>query len=142
MARYVVRSGDLEFLRNSWPSLEKAYKFCVSAADTDGLLLNRTAGPAAADASALGGRVLKDIYLQGTWLAAMDGYAILAGLTRHNEAMEDARKRLDKARKSLDGWFREAAAATSVRRPARWRHLQRAIVVAGADAGLRRGGCT
>ncbi len=106
-ARYVVRSGDMDFLRASWPSLEKAYRFCISTADTDGLLLNRTAGPAAVEPAALGGRVTKDIYLEGAWLAALDGYAILGGLTNHKEAVDDARKRLEQARKSLDGWFRE-----------------------------------
>jgi hypothetical protein len=106
-ARYVVRSGDIEFLRASWPSLEKAYRFCVSTADNDGLLLNRSAGPAGAEPAALGGRIAKDIYLEGAWLAALDGYAILAGLDKHNEEMEQARKRLEQARKSLDAWFRE-----------------------------------
>jgi glycogen debranching enzyme len=106
-ARYVVRSGDMDFLRLSWPSLEKAYRFCISTADTDGLLLNKSAGPAAAEPSALGGRVAKDIYLEGVWLSALDGYAILAGLAHNNAALEDARKRLEQARRSLDAWFRE-----------------------------------
>ena len=106
-ARYVVRSGDTEFLHASWPSLEKAYRYCVSTADTDGLMSTRSAGSAAVGAGALGGRVTKDIYLEGAWLAALDGYAILAGLDKHPEEMEQARKRLEQARKSLDAWFRE-----------------------------------
>lgn len=106
-ARYVVRSGDMEFLRGSWPSLEKAYGFCVSTVDADGLLLNKSAGPAAAEPTALGGRIAKDIYLEGAWLSALDGYAILAGLARNNAALEDAHKRLEQARRSLEAWFRE-----------------------------------
>jgi hypothetical protein len=106
-ARYAVRSGDTEFLSHSWPSLEKAYRYCVSTLDSDGLMLTRSAGAAAAEAGALGGRITKDIYLEGAWLAALDGYAILAGLDKHPEEMEQARKRLEQARKSLDAWFRE-----------------------------------
>src|SRR5439155_15390702 len=70
-ARYVVRSGDTEFLHNSWPSLEKAYRFCLSTADSDGLMSTRTAGSGAVEPGALGGRVVKDIYLEGAWLAAL-----------------------------------------------------------------------
>jgi glycogen debranching enzyme len=29
--RYVARSGDLDFLRASWPSIEKAYQYCLTA---------------------------------------------------------------------------------------------------------------
>jgi glycogen debranching enzyme len=107
VARYVVRSGDLDFLRTSWASLEKAYRFCISTVENDGLMSNRSAGPAAAAATALGGRIDKDIYLEGAWLAGLDGYAILAGLMKNSEVTEQARKRLEQARKSLDSWFRE-----------------------------------
>jgi hypothetical protein len=42
-SRYVTRSGDLDFLQASWLSVEKAYRYCVSALDDDGLLSNREA---------------------------------------------------------------------------------------------------
>ncbi len=77
-ARYITRSGDLDFLRASWPSIEKAYRYCVSALDDDGLLSNRKAGAGAVETGALSGRVANDIYLQGVWLAALDAYVRLA----------------------------------------------------------------
>jgi hypothetical protein len=70
-------------------------------------MLNRTAGPAAAAATALAGRIEKDIYLEGAWLAGLDGYGILAGLAKNSQELEQARKHLEQARKSLDAWFRE-----------------------------------
>ena len=129
-ARYVVRSGDQEFLRASWPSVEKAYRFCAAAMDADGLLLNRT-GASGVD---------KDIYLQGAWLAGLDGYAILAGLGQHSQEVEQARQQLDRARKSLDGWFQEDKGYFSFARlggsaddvPSSWQAL--ALAYGGLDA--------
>jgi hypothetical protein len=106
-ARYVVRSGDTEFLHASWPSIEKAYRFCISTTDSDGLMWDHTAGATAAEPEALAGRVGKDIYLEGAWLAGLDGFGILAGLEKHAEEVEQAHKRLEQARQSLDGWFQE-----------------------------------
>jgi glycogen debranching enzyme len=105
VARYVVRSGDREFLRASWASLEKAYRYCISALDGDGLILTRRAGSGAVEGSALANRISKDIYLQGAWLAGLDGYAILADLDQHPHEVAESRKRLELARKSLESWF-------------------------------------
>ena len=106
-ARYVVRSGDSAFLHAIWPSLEKAYRFCVSTSDADGLMTNHGAGPAAWGADSLGPRLAKDTYLEGTWLAALDGYAILADLDHHADEAQRARQKLQAARKSLDSWFHD-----------------------------------
>ena len=105
VARYVVRSGDLNFLRVSWPSIEKAYRFCTSSLDDDGLLSNRKAGAGAVETGALSGKVANDIYLQGVWLAALDGYARLADLAGQPAAEAAARR--DRARRTLNQWFVE-----------------------------------
>lgn len=105
VARYVVRSGDLDFLRASWPSIEKAYRFCTSSLDDDGLLSNRKAGAGAVETGALSGKVANDIYLQGVWLAALDGYARMADLAGQPAA--DAAARSDRARRTLNQWFVE-----------------------------------
>jgi hypothetical protein len=99
--RYVRRSGDLEFLRASWPSLEKAWQYCLSVLDDDGLLSNRKAGAGAVETGALSGRVANDIYLQGVWLAAIDAYARLAPLANAAPPPE----LLPKVRGALDRWF-------------------------------------
>jgi hypothetical protein len=103
--KYVVRSGDVAFARDSWESFEKAYRLCLTWIDTDGLLLNNKAGLAAVETGALSGKAEKDVYLQGTWLAALNGFARLAAVTGHDKEAGDARARLDKARASLTAWI-------------------------------------
>ena len=104
--RYVVRSGDLEFLRASWASLEKAYAYCLSALDDDGLLSNLKAGAGAVETGALSGRVANDIYLQGVWLAALDAYTRLA--EAEGKPPGDAAQRRDRARAALNRWWVES----------------------------------
>jgi len=104
-SRYVRQSGDVDFLRASWASLEKAYQYCVSALDEEGLLSNRKAGAGAVETGALSGRVANDIYLQGVWLAALDGYIRLTKLA--GKSSQDAAVRLDRAREAVNKWFAE-----------------------------------
>ncbi len=104
-ARYVIRSGDLDFARRSWTSFDKAYQYCVSALDPDGLMSNTKAGAGAVETGALIGRVAKDVYLQGVWLGALEGFARLARVTGHDAQARDAETRLQTARNSLNGWF-------------------------------------
>lgn len=106
VARYVVRSGDVAFLRDSWPSIEKAYRYCLTAIDDDGLLSNRKAGAGAVETGALSGRVANDIYLQGVWLAALDGYERLAHLA--GKSPGDAAVRLKRAREGVNRWYVES----------------------------------
>jgi len=106
--RYVARSGDLEFLHASWASIEKAYRYCLSALDDDGLLSNRKAGAGAVETGALSGRVANDIYLQGVWLAALSAYTRLADASGHTSA--DAAARADRARAALNQWWVESKA--------------------------------
>lgn len=104
-AAYVERSGDREFLRQSWTSLEKAYRFCVSTLDSDGLMSNHKAGAAAVETGALSGRVDKDVYLAGVWLAGLDGFARLAALADDTALARTAREQLAQGRASLAAWF-------------------------------------
>ena len=113
-ARYVARSGDLDFLRASWESIEKAYRYCVSVLDDDGLLSNRKAGAGAVETGALSGRVANDIYLQGVWLAATDAFARLADLA--GKPPLDAVARRDRARQTLNGWFVDSKATLAFAR--------------------------
>lgn len=103
-AEYVSRSGDLEFLKQSWTALERAYRFCAGALDADGLMSNKKAGTAAVETGALSGRVEKDVYLQGAWLAGLDGYRRLAEMSGRAKEARDAEARLAKARAALAKW--------------------------------------
>lgn len=104
-ARYVRESGDVEFLNALWPSLEKAYQFCVHTLDDDGLMSNRKAGAAAVETGALSGRVAKDVYLAGVWLAGLDGYRLMAELRKDTAQTAEATERLARARTSMNAWF-------------------------------------
>ncbi|HEV2445316.1 MAG TPA: GH116 family glycosyl hydrolase, partial [Candidatus Sulfopaludibacter sp.] len=104
--RYVARSGDLEFLRQLWPSIEKAYAYCLGVLDDDGLLSNRKAGAGAVETGALSGKVANDIYLQGVWLAALDAFAKMAEAA--GKPAQDAAARRDRARQALNEWFVES----------------------------------
>ena len=114
MWRYVARSGDLEFLRASWPSIEKAYQYCTSVLDDDGLLSNRKAGAGAVETGALSGRVANDIYLQGVWLGALDAFIRLAGAAGKPPA--EAPRQLAGARAALEGWWVESKATLAFAR--------------------------
>jgi hypothetical protein len=104
MARYAVRSGDAAFVRESWDSLENAWRYCVSTLDADGLMSNRKAGAAAVETGALSGRVDKDVYLQGAWLAGLEGFATLARISGHESEADEAARQLANARASLAAW--------------------------------------
>lgn len=107
-AGYVFRSGDRDYLNRSWDSIEKAYRFCLSTIDPDGLMSNKKAGAAAVETGALTGRVAKDVYLAGVWLAGLDGFARLAALSGRGELASTAREQLARGRASLAGWFLNA----------------------------------
>jgi len=103
LARYVTRSGDLEFLQASWPSVEKAFQYCASVLDDDGLLSNRKAGAGAVETGALSGKVANDIYLQGVWLAALDAYIRMAKIA--GKPSDAAKTTLARARDAVNKWF-------------------------------------
>jgi hypothetical protein len=105
VARYVRRSGDTKFLDETWPSVEKAYQACLLYVDADGLLSNKKGGAGAVETGALSGRVEKDVYLQGTWLAALQGFAEMARWRKNPALEKDAQARLDRARSALEAWF-------------------------------------
>jgi len=102
--RYVRRTGDRAFLDESWPSVERAWKACLSYLDEDGLLSNAKGGAAAVETGALSGKVAKDVYLQGVWLAALDAVEQLARLRNDTPLATDAHARLIDARGALAAW--------------------------------------
>jgi glycogen debranching enzyme len=98
---YVRATGDLEFLRASWPSLTRAFEWSAAAdADGDGLMDNAKAGLGALEFGALTG-IQTDIYLGAVWARASRAMKVLA------EAMGDtsaARKAADMAVRSARAW--------------------------------------
>jgi hypothetical protein len=75
---YYLWSGDREFLKAGWPSLRRAYDWCLTTdADGDGLMDNSKAGLGALEFGSLTG-IQTDIYLAAVWTQAAYGMAELA----------------------------------------------------------------
>lgn len=102
---YYRRTGDIHFLRSAWPSLIRAYDWCLTTdADGDGLMDNSRAGLGALEFGSLTG-IQTDIYLAAVWVKANQAMEKLA------EAMGDEKKaaasaaRFGKASKAWDEKF-------------------------------------
>jgi glycogen debranching enzyme len=69
---YVRATGDAAFAKDFWPSMRKAYDYCVSTdEDGDGLMDNTKAGLAAVETGTLRSRdVLTDVFLGTVWTEA------------------------------------------------------------------------
>jgi len=78
MNEYYAMSGDLDFIRQSWPSLERAFEWCLTMdADGDGLIDNSKAGLGALEFGSLTG-IQTDIYLAAVWIRAAQAMEKLA----------------------------------------------------------------
>lgn len=101
VAEYFLRSGDRAFLEEFWPSVKKAYEYCLSTVDpADGLMDNTKAGLAAIEVGPLRGKVTKDVYLQGFWLAALASMRLMQQHVR-DTSVPDVQPALTKAAESL-----------------------------------------
>lgn len=107
IAEYWRRTGDKKFLEEFWPSAKKAYEYCLSTVDpADGLMDNTKAGLAAVEVGPLRGKVTKDIYLEGFWLAGLGAVGEMAGSMGDAQLADDAKTRQSQAAKSIyDKWL-------------------------------------
>jgi len=102
VAEYWRRTGDKKFLEEFWPSVKKAYEWCLTTVDpADGLMDNTKAGLAAVEVGPLRGKVTKDIYLEGFWLAGLNGMRDLANGREDSQLSDDVSKRISKATESV-----------------------------------------
>ncbi len=89
---FVRESADVEFAREIWPSIRKAYEYCASTdEDGDGLMDNTRAGLGAVETGALRSTdVLTDVYLAAAWTAATKGMSEMAGALGDASAAAEA----------------------------------------------------
>lgn len=107
---YYRWSGDLDFVKQSWPSIVKAYAWCKSTdADGDGLMDNSKAGLGALEFGALTG-IETDIYLSGAWTRAAAAMSELARAVGDKSSEKTAAADFDKARSALNSRFWNEAA--------------------------------
>jgi len=110
VAEYWRRTGDKQFLEEFWPSVKKAYEYCLTTVDpNDGLMDNTKAGLAAVEVGPLRGKVTKDIYLQGFWLGSLKAMRELAYQMQEIPLAENASGNIKKAEATLKSkwWNRQ-----------------------------------
>lgn len=102
---YYRWSGDLDFVKTSWPSIRRAYAWCKTTdEDGDGLMDNSKAGLGALEFGALTG-IKTDIYLTGAWARAALAARELARAVGDRETESAASADFKKARKVLNEKF-------------------------------------
>jgi hypothetical protein len=96
---YLNSSGDLEFIRENWLSIEKAYEYVLSCdKDGDGLMENTAAGLAALELGAFLKDTKVDIYLAALSAEAHKAYSELLLLLGKSDVSLEVKKRADRAR--------------------------------------------
>ena len=104
IADYVRTSNDRAFLRELWPSVQKAFEFSQSLIATDGLP-RIPAGKQGADEQEPHS---DELSLSASWVKACEDYAHLAALMGQLETAYDAQQRAQKARASFIGRYWDA----------------------------------
>lgn len=104
-ARYIRQSGDRAFLDRNWAFFEKGWRLCLSMRDADGLLSNERFGAAAVETGALSGKVKRDIYLQGVWLAGASAFGQMARWKGDAARVAEAESVLARGREAVASWF-------------------------------------
>jgi hypothetical protein len=105
VAEYYRRTGDKNFLQEFWPSVMKAFDWCVSVTGPDGLMDNTKAGLGAIEVGVLKGKVTKDVYLEGFWMAGLLAVSELEGAVGHRPFPSEIAEIHDRAQNALrDGW--------------------------------------
>ncbi|MDQ7040554.1 MAG: GH116 family glycosyl hydrolase [Rhodothermus sp.] len=101
-ADYWQTSGDLDYIRQHWTSLVRAYRF-TAATDTDGndLVENTDVGHGWVE----GGQLYpphEELYQQGVWLAALEGMAAMATALGKTELATEVRQQMLKVRAAVE----------------------------------------
>jgi glycogen debranching enzyme len=98
---YLLASQDLSFLRESWPSLKKAYEWCrATDSDGDGLMENTKAGLGASELGSLREKSGVDIFLASIGVQAWKAAGQMASWMGETKAAAEANR-----------WYRTGLAA-------------------------------
>lgn len=101
---YVKMSGDVDFVKRHWRTLQRAYEWSLSTdANGDGLMDNRKAGLGALEYGKLTGGIATDIYVGAVWVKAAQAMRVLA---EHAEKKAYAKK-VEKHAKKAEESFHE-----------------------------------
>lgn len=102
---YYRATGDLDFIRESWPALMRAYAWSLATDQNgDGLMDNSAAGLGALEYGPLKG-ILTDIYLAAIWVKALSSMEELATALGEQEVAAECKARYEKAHAALNKHF-------------------------------------
>jgi glycogen debranching enzyme len=101
-ADYWRASGDLNFIKQNWDSILRAYRFTAQTdADGNGLIENTNVGHGWVEGGALY-PPHEEIYLQGLWVEALKSLAELADVTGDKTIAADARAASERTRAAVE----------------------------------------
>lgn len=102
MGDYLRKSGDVEFVKQSWKSIVQAYNWCKSKdSNGDGLMDLRGAGLGVLEFGSLV-KIFNDNYTQSLWTQAIKEVKLMAGYCSDKEIEADAEKSFAVAQKALE----------------------------------------
>jgi glycogen debranching enzyme len=105
MYEYLKTTGDINFVKESWDSIQKAYEWCLSTDENkDGLMDNKKAGLGALEYGSLIG-IQTDIYLAAVWTRAAFAMYRLAEAVGEKILSEKAADHFKKAKSAFDDKF-------------------------------------
>jgi hypothetical protein len=105
MYDYMRLSGDTAFIEQSWPSLTKAYDWCLSTdKNRDGLMDNSPAGLGALEYGALTG-IETDIYLASVWVRAAQAMDEMSRILGKDSLQKKASVNAERAKKAFNDRF-------------------------------------
>jgi glycogen debranching enzyme len=101
--RYWRASGDTALVRELWPAISKAYRWCTGHdGDGDGLVENTTAGLGAIEVGEIGADIHQDVYLAAVWLESLRAMQALAGALGEAPVAADAAERFGRGSTTLN----------------------------------------
>ncbi len=105
MGDYFRKTGDVEFIRQSWKSILQAYNWCINKdSNGDGLMDLKGAGLGVLEFGALV-KINNDLYTQGLWAQGIKEVNLMAKYTGDKEMEQATAELLPKARNALEKLF-------------------------------------
>ncbi len=101
---YVQRSGDVQFARDHWDSLWKAYQFLASTYGPDGLAQNLNVGHGWVEAGPLV-PMRAELYQSGLGIEAVRSLAVLAALLQKDDVQRELSAEFERKRPTLNQAF-------------------------------------
>jgi len=102
---YVKRTGDIPYLKESWDSIKKAFKWCISTDENgDGLMENKKAGLGALEFGQMID-IRTDIYLGSIWVKASESFSKMAEIIGDKESKRVSEEYFQKGLKNLRDKF-------------------------------------